>query len=124
MSDNEEEYDVGVNFVGLQKTVAELTKKLKVGFFFLFSFFFLFFFMKGGEKITVVVNGGGKHNTPEEEEKNTTNKYQFRVVQLHLWLSPSLKKRNKRAREIFEKLLLVALFVFLFFCCCCFIFFH
>ena len=116
MSDNEEEYDVGVNFVGLQKTVAELTKKLKVVFFFLFSFFFLFFFMKGGEKITVVVNGGGKHNTPEEEEKNTTNKYQFRVVQLHLWLSPSLSKRGINGPErSLKKLLLVVLFFCFFF---------
>jgi len=48
MSDNEEEYDVGVNFVGLQKTVAELTKKLKVGFFFVFFLSFIFFFHEGG----------------------------------------------------------------------------
>ena len=73
----------------------------------------------------MVVNGGGKHYTPEEEEENKNKQISISGCSIASLAEPKpLKKRNKRAREIFEKLLLVALFVFLFFCCCCFIFFH
>jgi len=72
--------------------------------------------MKGGEKKLWWSMVGENTTPPKKKKKTRTNKYQFRVVQLHLWLSPSLSKRGINGPErSLKKLLLVVLFFCFFF---------